>query len=646
MKKNLLIHIVRTVGHFQVYAHNITLWALSCGLNVIYCGPTENTLYFKRYGKNPSVHFIDIGKILKFDLTTMNDETIVNEVFSFETAKYQLEYIVKLQREFCPLCTFLINTDNFIFTYPFEKKEISFPSPTFGILTFSNRNSYTGFEEIYTWRLREMLKHQSPFTALFTLDEYHVKRRDPEQKYLKFLPDLYQEFDIEDYPSSEKNEKIYHLTNFLNKTSFPIIPIIGKFDDRKNNLLILELSKIYHELGFVILGQREPSTKNDAEIDHIINNLVEKDRVYKKFSFVDQALIDLVIAHPSVPFIPLPYHAHYGSSGMQLLAMKHRKPTLVPDNGLMGRRIIGSGAGMVFRVGDDNDFKEKFRAMLNIPPGAYNEAINEFMPVFSKAAIFNTLNAVMNPQQQSSPLPYWVHENTTASSTETHAYHHYYKAIRIGNTGKYTLAVRQLDHALANAPYHRGMVFRKALFLFFQGDIEQASQFFRIQGNDSEKQFFILRMTEFLRAFPRQKTYPDPMPFVKNLLLHTTTLEAETLRTMGILCVLFQNYSLAEKAFRQALCQDTNRHDIRLHLSDTLRYTQNYSKSLKVLKELEELCPKTPGLHYKRGQIFFEKGNLRQAQKEMKREISSKHQKTEFQYLAEKQIKNITGKTK
>ena len=577
MKKCLLIYNVRTVGHFQVYAHNITLWALSRGLNVIYCGPAENTLYFKRYRTNKAVRLIDIGNLLNVDINNMDDETIVNELFSPDMAIDQLNCINSLQSQFSPCCTFLINTDDFIFNYPFEKRENSFHSPTFGILTFSNRNYYTGFEEIYSWRIREMLKYQSPFTVLFTLDEYHVKRKDPEQKYLKFLPDLYQEFDKGISCSAELSNKKKELTDFLNNVSFPILPIIGKFDDRKNNSLILELSNTYPELGFVIFGQREPSTKNDIKIDRIIEKLSKQNRVYKEFSFVDQALLDLLIAHPAVPFVPLPYNVHYGSSGIQLLAMKHCKPTLVPDNGLMGRRLLDSGAGVVFKTCDDDDFKQKCKIIFNMPPTAYKKEIAEFMKIFSRENLFSVLDSALDSTKQSPSLPGWTQAVSTANLSVNSVYQHYYQSLDAGNIGKYTVALEHLNQAIAATPNHSGMVFRKALYLFFQGNTKEASRIMITAGNSSELQFFISRMAEFVRAFPHQDIYLNPIRLAEYLLRCNTLdreqmkLEIEQMELEIMLHCEKQNFYILLKNKLQKLSGEKNDHQSEKTIKSTDR---------------------------------------------------------------------------
>ncbi len=668
---SILIHIIRTVGHFQIYALNLTSWALSRGLKVIYHGPiTENSLYTQHYASHPFVELIDIKKNLPFDPAIMPDETIVNELFSLDNAELLLKDIIKLQNVIRPLCTFLINTDNFIFNYPFEKNKTLFPTPTCGILTFGNRNYYTGFEEVYSWRLRHMISKKSPFSAIFTLDEYHVHRKDPQQRYLKFLPDPCDEFEThfsekfekipEKQPNSnsnknykdkrghnsdhEDNQTSKKLVSFLNNAEAPVIPIIGKFDERKNNLAILELWEDHPDIKFVILGERIPSPEQDKLIDYILNSLARQGRIFAKFCFVKQYLFHQLLSHPMVPFVPLPYHAHYGSSGIQLLAMQHNKPTLVPDNGLMGRRVTGTLSGRTFKTADYQDFKQKCALMLeachNIGHIRHSATTNnekadknfdniKKISLFSASAFHDALDVIIDPLKPSPQLPFWVIDD---KKNRANGYCHYHNALNAAVSGNHKLAVSHLKHALKYMPAHHGIYFRKALFLFFQKNYKGAAKIFSRPENNAEKHFFILRMSEFLREFPNHNVYPEPMLFIKELLKHHIQ-NAELLRAIGILCALYKQYSLGAKAFKQAIEINDNRHDIRLHLSDILRYNSQYSDSLAALKELETIEPGYPGLHYKRGQVFFKIGKNELAKEEMEKEISL-NSMTHFAYLA------------
>ncbi|MBF0233692.1 MAG: hypothetical protein HQK65_11740 [Desulfamplus sp.] len=686
MNKCILIHIIRTVGHFQIYALNLTSWALSRRLKVVYHGPiSENSIYNQRYASHPSVEFIDIKQSLSFDPAVMPDETIVNELFSLDSAELLLKNLIGLQKSLVPLCTFLINTDNFIFSYPFEKNKITFPTPTYGILTFGNRNYYTGFEEVYSWRLRHMISCKAPFAALFTLDEYHVNRIDPEQKYLKFLPDPCDEFEtystkqFEKFSDKQPNDQNNHdkesrqchnnghwdiqtsnkLASFLDTAEAPVLPIIGKFDDRKNNLAILELWEYFPDIKFVILGQRVPSPEEDKRIDYIFNVLSRQDRIFIKFSFVDQAIFHQLLSHHAVPFVPLPYHAHYGSSGIQLLAMQHHKPTLVPDNGLMGRRVMDTGSGEIFKTGNYQDFRQQCGLMLehyhnnfhhvrhpgtkeheNLEPcqcmksniqytDKYLDNIKKTMEVFSRTAFHEAIDIAIDPLQTSPPLPFWVQDG---KKNQKWGYRQYHSALDAAVSGNHKLAVACLDRALNNLPEHHGIYFKKAVFLLFQKEYKKASKLFSAPENNAEKHFFILRMSEFLSEFPKNSAYPDPIPFIEEVLKHHIQ-NAETLRAMGIMCALYKKYSLGARAFRQAIGINGNRHDIRLHLSDILRYDTKYKESLDALMELEKIDPNYPGLHYKRGQVFSENGEYALAKKEMKKEVSL-NPTTHFSYLA------------
>jgi len=617
MKDELLIYVVRTVGHFLIYAHNLTLWAESRGLGVTFCGP-RNTVYHQWHRDNPAVEFLDAEELLGYNLSTTDDATIVRELFNEDRTAGQIDVLYALQKRLQPRITALINTDDFIFNHTFEVADNQFTTPTYGIVTLGNRSRYTGFDEIYSWRLRWLIQNRGPFTRLFTVDEFQIVNEDPEQRYLAYLPDPYRQFSdsrgIEDSPVLGAEA----LVRFLDKTGGYVLPIIGKFDDRKNALSLLDLARDFPDLSYAIVGSRVPSAANDPRIDTTIDDLFAQGRLHANFGFVDGRLFDLLLSHPSVQFAALPYDAHYGSSGIHLLALEHGKPCLVPDNGLMARRTLNAKLGLVFKHGNQDDFKHSLEKML-VCEDDFRSTIARFMNSFSKDSLFDAFDYAFGMSDKPFPLPYWV--GATEPLLPKDAYFRPYQhALEAGYSGDYGKALAFLGKALKLAKGHPLLLFRKMLFLLSSGCVDEAAAMISGLRDNSEVRHFVISMARFLRNKIDSFPYADPSLVLRRI-LYPLAQTVEEFQEIGGACASFKAYEMGEQAFCQALKLDPTRDDIRLNLSDILRYKGDYAASLQVLEDLERSSPKAIGIHYKRGQVYFEKGMLKDARNELEKAL-------------------------
>ena len=624
MKEELLIYVVRTVGHFLIYAHNLTLWAESRGFGVTFCGP-RNTVYHQWHRDNPAVEFLDAEELLGYNLSTTDDETIVRELFSEDRAAGQIDALRALQKRIQPHITALVNTDDFIFNHPFEVEAARFATPTYGIVTFGNRNRYTGFDEIYSWRLRWLIQNRGPFTRLLTVDEFQIVNEDPEQRYLCYLPDPYRKFSdaigIEDTPVPGAEA----LVRFLDKTGGYVLPIVGRFDDRKNALFLLDLAKDFPDLSYAIVGSRVPSASNDPRIDTTIDDLSAQGRLHANFGFVDARLFDLLLSHPNVPFAALPYEAHYGSSGIHLLALEHGKPCLVPDNGLMARRTLNAKLGLVFKHGDQDDFKHSFEQMLVCKDG-FASTIARFMISFTKDSLFDAFDYAFGMRDKPFPLPDWVDAAEPLLPKDAY-FTPYQHALESGYSGDYGKALVFLEQGLKLAKGHPPMLFRKMLFLLSTGCVDEAAAMVSGLRDNPEVRHFVISTARFLRNKIDSFPYADPSLVLRRILFPLAQ-TVEEFQELGGACASFKAYEMGQQAFCQALKLDPTRDDIRLNLSDILRYQGDYAASMQVLEDLERLSPKAPGIHFKRGQVYFEQKMPKEARKELNealREASEEH---------------------
>ena len=538
----MLIYVVRTVGHFLIYAHNLTLWAESRGLGVTFCGP-RNTVYHQWHRDNPAVEFLDAEELLGYNLSTTDDETIVRELFNEDRTAGQIDALHALQNRLQPRITVLVNTDDFIFNHLFEVEDSRFATPTYGIVTFGNRNRYTGFDEIYSWRLRWLIQNQGPFTRLLTVDEFQIANENPEQRYFGYLPDPYRKFSnssgIED-TSAPGTEALVH---FLDKASGYVLPIVGRFDDRKNVLSLLDLARDFPDLSYAIIGSRVPSAANDPRINTIIDELSAQGRVHVNFGFVDGRLFDLLFSHPNVPFAALPYEAHYGSSGIHLLALEHGKPCLVPDNGLMARRTLNAKLGLVFKHGDQDDFKHSLEKMFTCQDD-FAPTIARFMNSFTKESLFDAFDYAFGVRDKPFPLPDWV--DTAEPLLPKDAYFTPYQhALEAGCSGDYRKALVFIEQGLTLAKGHPPMLFRKMLFLLFSGRVDEAAAMVSGLRDNPEVRYFVISTARFFRS--KIDSFPNvDSSLVLRRILFPLAQTVEEFQELGGACASLKTYEMTQ----------------------------------------------------------------------------------------------------
>lgn len=154
----ILLFNLRNVGHFTVYCHNLTLWALSRGMKVVYCGlDAESTEYHTYFCDHPAVRFLDARRFLELGMGRLSDTTVLARLCKGEGLERQVRALRMLQKDFSPAATVLLQADEFFFNYPLEHVKSSlFAGPTYGILTFGHRDRYTAHDEKYSWRLRRI----------------------------------------------------------------------------------------------------------------------------------------------------------------------------------------------------------------------------------------------------------------------------------------------------------------------------------------------------------------------------------------------------------------------------------------------------------------------------------------------------------
>lgn len=392
--KTLALVNIHEFGHFLAYSANFTRWGLSRGLEVVHVGPrAAQGRLAERFADQEGVRVMDLVEFCPPG----------KEPASWEQDGQVAAWLVEnwsdlsgaLCQRFDPVCILFLNTDILLFNSALlDDGGFQCPGPAWGVATFGHREVYCGIAEPYTLRLRDFFEHGVGFKGMLTLDENQAMERDPEEKRLHFLPDPYRDFDLEEMRGHRQlgRAMLADITRFLEADSLPVIPLLGKFDRRKNPLYILRAVERFPQTRLVVLGERIADPLHDAEVDAILDRLEGQGRLFRCFGFVSEALFHAVFSSGRVPFVALPYVNHYGSSGIQLFAHEYGLPALVPDGGLMGMRVRTHDLGLVYRVGDEDHFQACFGQLLEAGPESWRAPLERFMVHFGEASFRSALD--------------------------------------------------------------------------------------------------------------------------------------------------------------------------------------------------------------------------------------------------------------
>lgn len=127
--------------------------------------------------------------------------------------------------------------------------------------------------------------------------------------------------------------------------------------------------------------------------------ILEYGRFYQSF---ETARVTMAAARCVV----LPYGPeHLTSSGAMLQALMAGRPVLVPDRGLMGRRVRDFGLGLTFVPDDWDDMRAKFAALDGAPPGSFDKQIERFLSYFDRAQFEAAMDAAFGLSETGPTLP-------------------------------------------------------------------------------------------------------------------------------------------------------------------------------------------------------------------------------------------------
>lgn len=390
MNKVFLLHDPTTIGHHLVYAENFIDWALNRGYTVKFSSVDLSGTYI--YKKFTSAQYKDRVEFLTFDMP--GDEVL--RFYRENGRRLQVRHIRRLQRRLRPEIT-LFQYGDYMWPQWNRMSDLGekFLSPTYMLLIRGNESYYIDKETYYSVALKRQLQKESLFEGIITLDEYQVGAAG-RSGHFHFLPDPFMPMQSErESLTHHEQELMDRVGQFLVQTGRkPIILFIGAVVGRKNIHWLLEAAYknpnyCYMQLG-VVYGKRAYNEETARFISHL-----KRDGRYLEISeFLPNILFVRILKSLRVKFMLLPYEDHYGSSGIQLMALKFRKPVLVPEHGLMGRRVRDNGLGLTFKNSSKEDFFAKLKILMTQDPAAYKTNIDAFMKGFSKKALYKRLDEV------------------------------------------------------------------------------------------------------------------------------------------------------------------------------------------------------------------------------------------------------------
>ena len=382
--KKILIYAPRIGGHRQVYCNVITHWALESKMDVTLCigndwcrgGNTtsQGSPYINLYMTNNNVDFINTSQK--------------------PPQKSDSEYLLDLENEIKPDLIFVISGDEFNHSlYSFMKD-----------LIISKRHSskWVGifiscfyYPDLANWPkqrvqkfiLKQKLKY---FDRTYWLDEYFVNNTNMKNKL--WLPDISKSFNIGVNNDDAEFELLCpQIDNFLiNNKGKDVLLFFGRDFNRKGFDFIIELA--LEDEQFIVLRAGDPLENMDEsqEIMEKMSILEKNGRLLNIPKFIKNPII-ISKLFQATNYILLPYRDHYSSSGVMLQAIEFKKPVVVPNIGLMGKRVFENHLGITYKHKKYDEFKKAVYKMQNEHYNFITYTIT-FYESFSKEAIFERLD--------------------------------------------------------------------------------------------------------------------------------------------------------------------------------------------------------------------------------------------------------------
>lgn len=383
----ILIYAPLIGGHRQVYCNVITQWVLESKMDVILCIGNDwcrdgNTIsqgspYLDLYKTNNNVNFIN--------------------ALQKPPHKSDSEYLLELENDIKPDLIFVISGDEFNNSLYSFMKDLIMPkrhsSKWVGI--FISCFYYPDLTNSVKQRVRKLMLKQKLkyFDITYWLDEYFVTNNNIKSK--SWLPDISKSFNLDVNNDDVEFELLCpQIDNFLmNNKGKDVLLFFGRDFNRKGFDFIIELA--LEDEQFVVLRAGEPleNVDENQEIIEKMSILEKNGRLLDIPTFIKNPII-ISKLFQATNYILLPYRDHYSSSGVMLQAIEFQKPVVVPNIGLMSKRVFENHLGITYKHKKYDEFKKAVYKMQNEYYNYIPYTIT-FYESFSKEAIFKKLDLLM-----------------------------------------------------------------------------------------------------------------------------------------------------------------------------------------------------------------------------------------------------------
>lgn len=381
--KKILIYAPSIQGHRQVYCNVITQWALESKMDVILCIGNDwcrggNTIrqrspYIDLYMSNSNVDFINAHQK--------------------PPQKSDSEYLLDLGNHIKPDLIFVISGDEFNHSLYSFMKDLIMPkrhsSKWVGI--FIACYYYPDLTNLLKQTVLKLMMKQKLkyFDKTYWLDEYFVTNTTIKNGF--WLPDISKSFNISVHDGAELELLCPKIDNFvINNKGKDILLFFGQDFNRKGFDFIIELA--LEDEQFVVIRAGDPLETIDESQDIMekMSILERNGRLLNIPKFIKNPIIISKLFR-ATKYILLPYRDHYKSSGVMLQAIEFKKPVVVPNIGLMGKRVSENHLGITYKHKKYDEFKKAVYKMQNEHCNYIPHTI-KFYESFSKEAIFRQLD--------------------------------------------------------------------------------------------------------------------------------------------------------------------------------------------------------------------------------------------------------------
>lgn len=384
-QKKILIYSPNIGGHRQVYCNVIAHWALESNMSVVfYIG--NNWCEEKNTESQISPYF-----------EVFNNENVefYNTLFQDSSCKSNSDHLICLENEVNPDIVFVVSGDEFnhslysfiINLFPPKKHSSKWVGIFISCYCYpKSANFFKKFAQKIS--LYQKVRY---FDSTYWLDEYFIKKSNTKNKL--WLPDISKSFNLTIGENELTEYKLFspRIDDFLEKNKGKeILLFFGRDFNRKGFDFIVQLALDDEQFIVIRAGDSLENMDDNLELFEKMGKLEADGRLLNIAKFIeDMNLIEKLFSITN--FIPLPYRNHYSSSGVMLQAMEYNKPVIVPNIGLMEKRVIENNVGITYNHKDYNDFKKAVYKMQSEYLG-YTLNIAKFQEAFSKEQIFMSLD--------------------------------------------------------------------------------------------------------------------------------------------------------------------------------------------------------------------------------------------------------------